>query len=350
MRALTQAGALVLSFLTGTSALAEPAYPFDIHVLQPATVPLQQVLDGTVEAVNRGTVSAQTSGRVLQINYDVDDFVEKGAVLLRLRDATQRANLDQARATREEAQSRFIEARDEQQRVRELHRKNLVSKSQMDAANAALNASNAQVKSADARITQAQEQLSNTVIKAPYSGIVTERMVEVGEIASVGQPLVSGISLEKLRVTVNVPQRVIEAVRNAGKAQVIFDDGRIAESSDLVFFPYANPQTNTFQVRIRLADSVKGVFPGMFAKVAFTIDQAQRLLVPETAIAYRSELTGIYVISDADEVNLRQVRLGRHVGDQVELLAGAEAGQRVALNPAAAGVFVKEAISQQAGE
>ena len=296
MRALIEAGALIIFLMAGSVAIASQDFPFDTKELAMESVPLQQVLDGTVEAINRSTVSAQTSGRVTEILYDVDDFVEKGAVIMRLHDTTQRADLDQALARKQEADSRYIEARDEQKRVDELYNKKLVAKSKFDAANAAVSASEAQVKAADAQIRQAREQLNNTVIKAPYSGIATARHVELGEIANPGQPLMTGISLENLRVSVNVPQRVIAAVRDAGKAQILFDDGTVVESEDIVFFPYANPQTNSFQVRIQIEERVDGVFPGMFAKVAFTIDETERLLVPESAIAYRSELTGIYVV------------------------------------------------------
>ncbi|MCB1756610.1 MAG: efflux RND transporter periplasmic adaptor subunit [Gammaproteobacteria bacterium] len=352
MRALTRTGAFLLASMFTTLALAEQDYPFEVYPLKPMKVPVQQVLDGTVEAVNRSTVSAQTSGQVMEINYDVDDYVDKNAVLVRLRDNTQRADLDRANAGLEEARSRFIEARDEQQRVAELYERKLLAKAKLDAANATLNATQAQVKSAEAQLRQASEQLSNTVIKAPYSGIVTERHVEVGEIANPGEPLMTGISLEKLRISVNVPQRVIAAVRESGKAQIVFDNGAVIESDNLVFFPYADPQTNSFQVRIGIEEAVKGVFPGMFAKVVFTIDETEKLLVPESAIAYRSELTGIYVTDESGRVNLRQVRLGRHVNDDmVEILAGAEAGQTVALDPAAAGIYVKEqSQSTTAGE
>ncbi len=350
MRTLTGKGAILLGLLFSLFAHADSEYPFELFTLKPVKVPLQHVLDGTVEAVNRSTVSAQTSGRVMEILYDIDDTVEKGAVIVRLRDTTQQANLDKAKAGLEEAQSRFIEARDEQKRVAELYDKKLLAKSKLDAANAAVNATQAKVKAAEALLRQAREQLSNTRITAPFSGIVTERLIEPGEIASPGQPLMSGISLEQLRVSVNVPQRLIAAVRDSGKAQILFDNGESVESEDLVFFPYADPQTNSFRVRVRLNDAMKGIFPGMFVKVAFTVDQSERLLVPESAIAYRSELTGIYVIGDQGHLSLRQVRLGRRSDAMVEILAGAEAGQRVALDPAQAGIFIKQqARSQSAG-
>lgn len=351
MRTLIGVWVFMMTQALTTVSYAEESYPLKTMILESVEVPLLQVLDGTVEAINRSTVSAQTSGRVLEINYDVDDFVEKGAVLVRLHSTSQQADLDSAKASLDGANSRYIEARDEQKRVAELYKKKLLSKSKLDAANATLASTQSMVKSAQARLTQAQEQLSNTVIKAPYSGIVIERSVEPGEMATLGQPLMTGISLEKLRVSVTVPQRVITAVRESGRATILFDNGHSIESDDIVFFPYADPQTNSFRVRILMDESVEGIFPGMYTKVAFTLGTVERLLVPSEAIAYRSELTGIYVVGENGKVRLRQVRLGKQIGDDVEILAGAEVGQVIALNPIAAGIAIKTSTQNiMAGE
>ncbi len=351
MNALIRTALLLLGSLLSTHSFAIKEYPFEVFELQPINVPLQKVLNGSVEAINRTTVSAQTNGRVVNIYYDVDDYVKKGAVLVRLRSTTQRADRDRAKAGLDGANSRFIEARDEQKRVEKLYKKKLVAQSKLDAADAALSASKAKVKSAEAQLRQAKEQLSNTVVKAPYSGIVTERLIELGEIATPGKALMTGFSLEKLRVSVNVPQRVIAAVRDSGMATIMFDNGNSVESENLTFFPYADPQTNSFRVRIQLAETPEGIFPGMFTKVAFTIDNTERLMVPESAIAYRSELTGMYVVDETGKVSLRQVRLGRHNEGMVEILAGADAGQFVALDPISAGIYVKEkSHSISAGE
>jgi len=123
----------------------------------------ERVLDALVEAVNKATVSAQTSGRVSKIYYDVNDYVKKGAVLLRLRDKEQRAKLRAAQAD-------FNQAESEYNRVSELYLKKLSAKSQVDKVES-------QLKSASARLDQAQENMQRTVVKAPYSGIVVKRHI-----------------------------------------------------------------------------------------------------------------------------------------------------------------------------
>ncbi len=110
--------------------------------------------------------------------------------------------------------------------VKGLYDKKNVSDSAMDQATADLASAQAALDAATARLEQAQEQLEYTEIRAPYSGIVTHRHVQVGEMASPGQPVMSGISLDELRVIVDVPQSVIPAVRGGGSARIYLPDGR----------------------------------------------------------------------------------------------------------------------------
>ncbi len=120
---------------------------------------------------------------------DVDDLVEKDSVLVQLKDTEHRARLAQAAAELKSASARLEQARDEHQRVAGLFAKNNVSASAMDQAKAELTAAQARLDSTQAALHQAREQLAYTQIRAPYSGIVTERHVEIGEVAGPGQPV-----------------------------------------------------------------------------------------------------------------------------------------------------------------
>ncbi len=321
------------------------------------TVEREQVFDGTVEAVHRTTVSAQTTGRVLEVLYDVDDYVEKGAVLVRLRDTEQRAQAEKAQAALDEAQARFEQARSEFARVEELYAKKLVSKSRYDQAKAERDAAQARLQAAEAALDAAREQLERTRIRAPYSGIVTERHVEVGEVVQPGTPVMTGVSLERLRVRVAVPQRVINAIRKLHRARVVVpdEDGRPRSipARRLTFFPYAQGRTNTFDVRVELPENVEGLFPGMFVKVAFVTGQQKRLVVPSSAVVYRSEVTGVYVVDEAARIHFRAIRPGRTMADpKIVVLAGLKPGERVALDPIQAGALFKarRTLEEEAGD
>lgn len=330
--------------LVSMAAWAEP--PLETAPARMETVAREQVFDGTVEAVNQTTVSAQTTGRVLEVLYDVDDYVEKGEVIVRLRDTEQRAQVDKARAALEEARARFQQAGSEFARVRELYQKKLVSKSKFEQARAERDAAKARLQAAEAALDSAEEQLERTRIRAPYSGIVTQRHVQVGEVVQPGTPVMSGVSLERLRVRVAVPQRVINAIRKYRKARVLVPDEagrpRSIPAERLTFFPYAHGQTNTFDVRVELPENVKGLFPGMFVKVAFVTGEQKRLVIPARAVVYRSEVRGVYVVDEQGGIHFRAVRPGRITPDgKIVILAGLRPGERVALDPIKAGALFK---------
>ena len=305
----------------------------------------ERILDGRIEAVNQATVSAQTSGRIAELPFDVNDFVDKGAVIMRFTDTEQRAALERAQAALAEADARLEQAEQEYERVANMFENATVSQARFDQAKADRDAARARVAAARSGVGTATEQLEYTVVRAPYAGIVAKRHVELGELVSPGQPLISGLSLQSLRVNVDVPQGMFHEVRTIGEAFVYIDDERIA-AERMSFFPVADAAANTFRVRVSLPDGAATLYPGMFVKVGFVVGQTKRLLIPAHAVLHRSELSAVYVI-DGERVILRQVRLGRRFGESVEVLAGLAQGEAVATDPVSAGVWRKEQESVQ---
>ncbi len=294
------------------------------------SVPGEVVVDALLEAVFQSTVSAQTSGRITEVLVDVDDYVNKGDIIVRFRDKEQQAEMKAATARAEEAEAAY-------KRMQELLEKKLVSKAEFDRARAAL-------KAASAAREQAQERLEHTVVRAPYSGIVVKRHVEPGESANPGTALMTGLSLESLRAVANVPQAHIDTVRQHQRARVLLpgEPVKSVQGSKLTISPYAEPTTHSFKVRVDLPTGRHGVYPGMFVKVAFVTGEVERLLVPASAVVHRSEVTGVYVVKDG-EISFRQIRTGRALeSGELEVLAGLDAGEEVALEPIRAGVLLKE--------
>ncbi len=320
--------------------------PFNVMVLKKETIPAVIYFDGTVEAINRSTISAQTPGEVIAINFDVNDFVNKGEVVIQLKGKQQAASLAQAKATLAESEARLKQAKQEHSRIKEIYVKKLVAKSSLDKASAELKAAIAREKVALAAIEKTQEQMGNTQIRAPYSGIVSKRHVELGEFVNTGQPLMTGISLEKLRVNVNVPQKIIADVRKQKQAFVETSEGVVIKTSSMTFFPFANPQSHDFMVRVQLDETVTDIFPGSFVKVGFITGEKHRLLISEEAVAWRSEVTGAYIIDTNNIPHFHQLRLGRQVKIDAkqfyEVLAGVNEGEAVAMNPAAAAALYKQ--------
>ncbi|MCB1733575.1 MAG: efflux RND transporter periplasmic adaptor subunit [Gammaproteobacteria bacterium] len=309
------------------------------------TIPREQIFDGVVEAINQTTVSARTAGTVSELYFDVNDYVAKGAILMRVDDAEQRAGADRARAGLEEAEAVSRQAAAEHARIKKVFADGAVSKAEMDKAEVNLRSAQARVKSAQASLAQAEEQLQYTTVEAPFSGIVTERKVAIGESVQPGTPLMTGVSLEELRVAVDVPQALIETVRNGAQARVIFgpDRARSVVADRLNFFPFANAVTHTFRVRVYMNAGPETLYPGMYVKVAFQTGERERLLIPHRAVVYRGDVTGAYVIGEDGHPRLRMLRVGKvQDGDLIEVLSGLDAGERIAVDPIRAGVQLKE--------
>ncbi len=307
----------------------------------------ERVWDGVVEAVHQATLSAQTRGRVLELPYDVNDYVEAGEIVVRFTDVEQRSGERQAQAALNAAQAAYTEAEAEYQRIAEVYERRLVARSQLDQATARRDAARAQLESARAAVREAGEQVDYTVIRAPYSGILTERHVEIGESIQAGQPLVSGLSLERLRIQVEVPQSDVEAIRERGQAWVLLDDNRRIAAERVVVFPYADPDSHSFRVRVELPEIHTGLHPGMIAKVAFAIGEGERVLLPAASLVRRSEVIAVYVVDDQGRVVLRQIRVGHRHDDQVEVLSGLVPGERVAVDPGVALAWLAERSGRQ---
>ena len=289
----------------------------------------ERVLDAVVEAVHQATISAQTSGRVVKLNADVDDAVNKGDILIQFRNKEQMASYNVAKATFDEAQSEF-------KRIEDIYSKKLVSKTALDKASA-------RFKSAKARLDQANEAVENTIVRAPYSGIVVKRHIELGELAKPGQALMTGLSLEALRANVALPQDLVHVVRKQKKATAILKDGQRLPIGKITVSPYADTKNHTFHMRAELPKGDYAIYPGMFIKVAIVSGIKQSLLVPASAIAKRSEVSAVYVLGEDKKLSFRQVRVGNYIpaSNSYEILAGLENNEKVMLDPVAAAAQLK---------
>jgi len=311
-------------------------------VVQPVRLPLERIVDGTIEAVNQATVSAQTSGRVAEILYDVNDVVPAGAVIVRLKGTEQRASLQGAQAAVAEAKARNAEAATNYQRIADLYQRRVVSKAQLDQATANRDTAAARLAAAEAGVATAGEAVGYTEIRAPYGGVVTKRLVEVGESVSPGTPLMTGLSLRDLRVNTNIPQSIVMQVRRLKQAAVYLDGKRTA-ATKITIFPEEAAPSSTFRARLDLPPDALDLAPGMYVKVGLVIGESDQILIPASAVIERGEVTGVYVIDSKGQVSLRYIRPGHHVGEKLEILAGLEAGERIALDPIAASAQISAA-------
>ena len=174
---------------------------------------------------------------------------------------------------------------------------------------------------------------------------LVERHVEPGETVNPGQPIISGYAGGQLRVIAQVPQSMIGNLRERRSARVVvLEDGASIEVGRITIYPFADPKNHAFPVRLDLPPMDNGLHPGMLVKVAVAIGDTERLLLPQEALVSRAEVNAVYVIDDAGKLSFRQVRPGNRYGEQVEILAGLDENETVALDPVRAGIEHKRQL------
>lgn len=295
-------------------------------------------LDGRVEAQDQGTVSAQTSGEIVALLHDAGDRVAAGAVVMRLRAVQQQASLQQADAALRAATARATEVETRYRRTADLYARQLVARADLDAVSAQRDSAVAEREAAQAAQRAAAESLGYTEVRMPYSGVITERLVRVGEMVAPGAPLFAAAATSgPLRVLTEISQDLVPAVER-GLAGTIVANGREIAARRVVLLPRGADATALFRVRLDLPAGTAGLLPGMFVKVRFGTGTSAQLRVPTRTIVERGEVTGVYLFQPegAGRTLFRQLRLGERTDDDTVVLAGLAAGDLVATDPAAA--------------
>lgn len=296
--------------------------------------------DGVVQAVRQTAMAAQVAGAVVSLHVKAGDLVRSGQVLLRIdaraAEQTAAAGAAQVQAARaaQEAATRDFE------RQKQLFSKNYISQAALDSAEAQYKATQAQAAAQLASAGVARTQSGFYVVTAPYPGVVAEVSVVLGDMAMPGRTLLTLYDPGALRVSAAVPQAVAARLQPGQGGMVDLPGaatGRITPVKTQ-WMPTVDPATHTLELRLDLPPGLAGVTPGMFARAWLPLAGSPegRLFVPARAVVRRAELTAVYVLGSDGRALLRQVRLGRSQGEQVEVLAGVSAGERVVLDPQAA--------------
>lgn len=309
-------------------ALSARAQDLQSIVVQPHTVDLSLPVEATVEAVAQTTLTSQVPGRVTEMRVDVGQTVAKGDLLLRI-------DAREAREAAAGASAQYVNAKAHYERLTNLKKQNFVSQAAVDKAKADFEA-------AQAARSQAGVSIDYATVRSPIAGIVAQRLIEQGETAAPGRPLLTIYDPEGLRVTASIPQYQLPQMRNVTQAQVEFPElAQWIAAKSVTLLPVADAATHVSQVRVGLPADLAGIVPGMFARVHFIIGRAERMTVPVAAVVRRGEVAAVYV-QDENRLSLRQVRLGEKMGNnEIEVLAGLVAGERVVLDPIKAGIQLK---------
>jgi len=286
--------------------------------------------DAVIEAVRQATVAAQLSGAVTQILVDAGDRVKQGQVLARIDTRETDAQVAAGRASVAQADAQLTQARLNLERTQSLLDKNFVSRAALDQAESNFKAAKAAADAARAGSTQADTARTYAELRSPIDGVVTRRLMEPGEIAAPGRGVVAVHDPSALRAVGNLPQFVLPKAAGATRATVELPQlGRTFTATRVTILPAADAQLP--------AGDTPGVTPGAAAKILLPIGRTRKLVVPESTLIRRGELTAVNVLAADGRPQLRQVRVGSAVADGgIEVLAGLSDGERVLLNPLAA--------------
>jgi RND family efflux transporter MFP subunit len=292
--------------------------------------------EGRVEAVRQAQIAAQVPGAVIELNVRAGDPVRAGQVLLRIDAHAAELGASASGAQVVAARAQLDVAAGELARKRQLFAKNYISRAALDQVEAAYKAAQAQVNALAAQAGAAQTQTAFHVVRAPFDGIVAQVSVERGDMAMPGKPLLTVYDPAQLRVSAAVPVTALAA--GVTGAQVILAQAEPVAPARVQVLPTVDAASLTREVRADLPSGVSAA-PGVFAKLVLpgvSVMGAGRLYVPLGAVVRRAEMTGLYVPDANGAPRLRQVRLGPVAGDEVEVLSGLDAGERVVADAQAA--------------
>lgn len=342
-RAPLAASLLALVSLAGCGSATAPApppataAPYTVIVVQRLDAPEERPVEGRVEGVRQATVTAQTAGEVLEVVHDTGASVEAGAVVVRIKSTRQSSDVGRAMAAVTAARAQATEAEARYQRMKELVARNVVSRAAFDETTAHRDATAAHAAAAEAEWRAAQEGLAYTSARTPFAGVITDRYVQAGAVVSPGMSLYGIAATHDLRVTAVLPQDFAERLLKNGEVVVYSNDRRYA-LKNVVVHPRTGEMSGSFGLRADLPPEVSGLYPGSIVRLGLTTGRSGRLFVPTGALVHREEIDGAYVFdpSNGGRTSFRNLRLGHRDGDTVEVLAGLEAGERIAADPGAA--------------
>jgi len=337
-------GPLAFVFLAAALPPAHADNGLAAQTVRVETRELEEVYaaDAIVESVQQATLAAQINGSVTAYYVDAGDRVKKGQVLARLDTRNSDAQVAAGRAGIAQAEAALAAAKSNYERTKSLVEQKFISQAALDKAESEYKVALATVETARAGSVQANTARDFAEIRAPFDGIVTRRLMEIGEFANPGRAVIAVHDPAALRAVGSLPQFVLPATASVDRATIDIPSlGRTFIATRVTVLPSADPRLLSTQVRADLPSApVPGLAPGVAAKVLIPIGRASKRVIPEAALVRRGELVAVNVATPQGPPQLRQVRVGPSVrtadGQKfVEILAGLADGEQVLLNPLA---------------
>ena len=332
-------------------AASTPEVVSGMHTLQVQTSAVADVLQatGTVRSWRTAPLASQVMANVVAVNVREGDPVRRGQALVVMDGSQYRASADRGQAAVQAADHEIASAQSDLElagadfkRIDYLYQKDIISAREHDQAKAKLDSTTARIALARANREQAASSLQQdkvllgyTTVLAPFDGVVTERRVDPGALATPGTPLLTVEEAGHYRLEVTVDERELKFVRQGESVPVSFDafDGGALTARVVQIVPAADPASRSFVVKLGLPAN-SGLRSGLFGRANFTREQKQAITVPRSAVLENGQLQSIYVVGDRNLATLRYVTLGPATDGRVEVLSGLTAGETIVVDPA----------------
>jgi membrane fusion protein (multidrug efflux system) len=305
----------------GAEAAEEQATPVLVTTVERGTIRGQLRAASTIEAELQVTVHAESTGRLTSLTLQEGDEIALDDVIARIRRDAQSIGFERAETSVADAEREFA-------RVEKLYQQGYASQADYDSAKSTVD---------KARLDKRDRgrDLSNTVIKAPMAGIVTQRFVDPGAFVTNGAQVVEITDFSSLVARVYVPEKELDRLAVGQLAEVVGKAAADRKGSGTIkrIAPVVDATTGTVKITIALPESLaggaKGFLPGMYAEVTMTTEVRENVpLVPKPALVREDELTFVFV-AEGDRAKKVRIELGLADDDFVEITSGIEPGARI---------------------
>jgi RND family efflux transporter MFP subunit len=300
------------------------------------------VLPGNIQAFTDAPIYARTSGYLKKWYFDIGTHVKKGQLLAEIESPEVDQQLQQAREDLDTAQANLKLAQITATRYTDLFKSDSVAKQDVDNAVQNAAAREAAVKSAEANVRRVEQMVEFEKVYAPFNGVVTARNTDIGQLIESGssggptRELFHVAAVDRLRVFVNVPQMYSHDAVRGIKADLTLPEmpgrrftGTLVRTADAF-----DPATRTLLVEIDVPNPTGLLFPGAYTEIHFKVtSRVPTLLVPPTALIFRSEGLHAATVINSNRAALVPVTLGRDFGNEVEVVSGLTENSLIIVNP-----------------
>jgi RND family efflux transporter MFP subunit len=295
-------------------------------------------LPGTLQGQVQAPIAARASGYVKRWTKDIGARVEKGELLAEIETPEIDQQLTQAVATREQASSSLELAKSTMARWEDLRKKDVVSQQELDERRSGAAQAVANLAAAEANMQRLRQTEGFKRVVAPFAGVITRRNVDVGDLidaGNAGRALFVLTQTDPLRVYVNVPQSYAQLIKSGQKVVVTQAELRGKSFSGTVARTSASidAATRTMQVEIALPNPDWTLLPGAYVQVQLPLQSNQSMAIPSNALLIRAEGISVALVDPQGQIRLQPIKIGRNLGDTVEVLDGIKTADVIVLNP-----------------